>query len=79
MGLSRSALADLSGYSEAAIRQFEAGGVSVGGAFETTADTAFHRYKLVCAALTARLRFDWKKVEIDLTRRETVKIEPSLD
>lgn len=76
MGYSRSVLAELSGYSETAIRQFEAGGASVGGAFETTADTAFHRYKLVCAALTARLRFDWKKVEIDLTRRETVKIEP---
>lgn len=76
MGLSRSALAELSGYSETAIRQFEAGGATVGGAFETTGDAAFHRYRLVCGALTARLRFNWKAVEIDLTRREKVEIKP---
>lgn len=78
MGYSRATLAELSGYSETAIRQFEAGGASVGGSFEATGESAIHRYRLVCAALTARLRFDWKRAEIDLTRRETVEIKPGM-
>lgn len=72
MGLTRSALSELSGYSVQSITSFEAGKQTSGDPIDPT---AFHRYRLVCAAIHARIRFDWKTAQLDVTRRETITLE----
>lgn len=65
LGLTRAQLAELSGYSESAIKQMEWGKNSAG---DPVGDDAWQRYRLVCAAIMAGLDFDWRRVRFgDLT------------
>ena len=64
LGLSRYALSDITGYSESAIQYFEAGkNLSSGKAINTRDMLA---YRLACAAVAARIKFDWGPVSIEL-------------
>lgn len=60
VGLTVEALADASGYSQAAIYQFERG---VNGYGDQHSEWAWQRYRLVCAAITHQMRtgkeFTW--------------------
>lgn len=59
LGLSRQQLAALSGYSYRSIQQMELGQAASGDPVDPA---AWQRYKLICAAITARLDFDWRRV-----------------
>ena len=58
-GLTRQQLSELSGYSLRQIALYEAGKTNTGEPIDAT---AWHRYRLVCAAIMAGLDFDWRKV-----------------
>jgi transcriptional regulator with XRE-family HTH domain len=64
MGWSRSRLARATGYSESQIRNFEAGYNM--GSGEPIGEREMHRYRLACAALHARLDFNWKQCRIEM-------------
>lgn len=63
MKLSRPALAALTGYSVAHIQNFEKGKNT--GTKTEIGEREMHRYKMVCAAVAAGLKFDWGAVEVD--------------
>lgn len=66
-GMTRGALAELSGYSIRQIVIFEAGRTNTG---EPIAPEAWQRYRLICAAIMAGLDFDWRRVKCgDVTIR----------
>ena len=71
LGLTRSALADLTGFSAGSIATFEAGRKTNG---EPIDPASFQRYKLACAAIQAGLAFDWQTVtfEVQETRRVAI-------
>lgn len=66
-GMSRAELSELSGYSPAQIKLYEAGRTNTG---DPIAPAAWHKYRLVCAAVMAGLDFDWRRVRCgDITIR----------
>lgn len=65
--MTRTELSELSGYSPRAIELLESGKSNTGA---PTAPEAWHRYKLICAAIMAGLDFDWRRVRCgDITIR----------
>lgn len=64
MGLSRAAAAELTGYNETSIREFENGFTTRGK--EPVSERALARYKLACAAVARKLtEWDWDAAKVD--------------
>jgi transcriptional regulator with XRE-family HTH domain len=66
LGLSRRQLADLVGYSETMIKEFEHGRRFDGSPLSLNALT---RYRTACAAIEARVRFDWLTCRVGEAKR----------
>lgn len=63
MGLTRPELAELTGYSRAAIQNFERGvNISTGAKVKPR---EMQRYRMVCACVMAGLTFDWRTLTLD--------------
>jgi len=71
MGLTRTALSDLTGYSPQSIAAYERGRQGDGKPIDP--DT-MKRYALACAAVTAGLDFDWREVRFEVVRRDVVRM-----
>ena len=64
LGLSRYALADITGFSASSIRNFEVGRNESSGRPINERDML--AYRLACASVAAKIRFDWGPVLIEL-------------
>ena len=75
VGLSRSALAERTGYSEAVIMNMELGVQQDTG--RPVDERAMLRYRLACAAITLDVHFDWATCTLQLETPVTLSVECS--
>lgn len=74
MGISRAQLAERSGYSPSMIQQFEVGEHPQSG--NPISEAEWLKYRNICAAITARIQFDWDSCVFEIVERRKIDLCP---